>query len=166
MNKLLKIQEELKPIEKDAVNPFFKSRYFDINTMLAEIKPILQKYNVILLQPMDVVEGRTILRTILLDAEDDSGKVIIAGAMALPVIDDPQKMGSAITYFRRYSLQSLFALEAVDDDAEGVLRPKYDYVNKKDLGPDQFGYKPKKEPKHKDVAIDSAEHDTAQEINL
>jgi hypothetical protein len=35
----------------------------------------------------------------------------------LPEINDPQKLGSAITYYRRYTLQSLLALQAEDDDA-------------------------------------------------
>jgi hypothetical protein len=46
--------------------------------------------------------------------------------MFLPEIADPQKMGSAVTYYRRYMLQSLLLLRAVDDDgniASGKATP-------------------------------------------
>jgi hypothetical protein len=39
----------------------------------------------------------------------------------LPDLQDPQKMGSAVTYYRRYSIQSLFTLQAEDDDGEKAV---------------------------------------------
>ena len=42
----------------------------------------------------------------------------------LPEISDPQKLGSAITYFRRYTLQSLLALQAEDDDGNKAIVKK------------------------------------------
>ena len=54
--------------------------------------------------------------------------------MPLPDLQDPQKMGSAITYYRRYALQSLFLLQTQDDDGEGAKtapkQTKKDYQNK------------------------------------
>jgi hypothetical protein len=46
----------------------------------------------------------------------DNGQVLVTSFMALPDLTDPQKLGSCITYYRRYSLVSLLALEAEDDD--------------------------------------------------
>ena len=46
---------------------------------------------------------------------DGTGAVI--SGLRLPEINDPQKLGSAITYYRRYTLASLLGLQAVDDDA-------------------------------------------------
>lgn len=118
--KLLKIQEEIGAIKKDATNPFFNSKYFDINSLLAQIKPILNKHGIVLMQPLCNLGGynlaplRAALRTELLDT--DSGQSI-SDMTLLPEINDPQKMGSAITYYRRYALQSLLGLEAEDDDA-------------------------------------------------
>jgi hypothetical protein len=43
-------------------------------------------------------------------------------SIALPQIQDPQKLGSAITYFRRYTLQSLLSLQAIDDDANVTVK--------------------------------------------
>lgn len=161
--KLLAVQDELKPIEKSEFNPFFKSNYFDVNAILAQLKPILTKHGLVLVQPLQENQGKNTLLTIVTDSE--SGEKV-GSSVVLPDNLDPQKMGSAITYFRRYSLQSLFALEAADDDAEGVVRPKYDYSNTKDLTPDQAGYKPKKDPKSKDVAMDDVTHDVSQDLNL
>lgn len=119
--KLLAIQKEIGAIKKDSKNPFFKSSYFDINSLLAEVKPILNKHGLVLLQPITASEGCTQahLTTILMD-----GKEQLSWSTPIPTLEDAQKMGSVITYFRRYALQSLLALEAEDDDGEtAVGRP-------------------------------------------
>ena len=110
--KLLELQKRIKAIKKDSENPYFKSAYFDINTLLAEIKPILNELELVVLQPITYREGKNILKTQIVEG----GKVIADSEIALPDIQDPQKLGSAITYYRRYSLQSLLSLEAEDDD--------------------------------------------------
>ena len=43
--KLFKLQNELGAISKDASNPFYKSKYFDINSLIGQLKPLLQKHN-------------------------------------------------------------------------------------------------------------------------
>lgn len=110
--KLLKFQQKVEAIKKDSKNPFFKSNYFDINSLLKEIKPILNELELTLIQPLTTIEGRPALRTILLDGE----KELVNDLVILPDLQDPQKMGSAITYYRRYSIQSLLLLQAEDDD--------------------------------------------------
>lgn len=125
--KLLEVQKEIKPIVKDSTNPHFKNRYFDINTLLAEVKPILNKHGLILTQGLTHIDGKIALKTNLVSVERigttaksleslDYEKDIISYMCPLPECPDAQKYGSAITYFRRYSLQSLLALEAEDDD--------------------------------------------------
>ena len=47
----------------------------------------------------------------------DTNGFSIESGIVLPELNDPQKLGSAITYYRRYTLQSLLALQAEDDDA-------------------------------------------------
>jgi hypothetical protein len=117
-NKLLKIQEEIGAIKKDATNPFYKSKYFDINSLLEQVKPILNNNGVVLLQGLTNIEGKLALSTKLINADKTVAdlNVGIEYICPLPDIQDPQKIGSAITYFRRYALQSLLALEAEDDD--------------------------------------------------
>lgn len=111
--KLLEIQKEVGAIKKDKDNPYFKSKYVDINGLLAVIKPILNKHGLLVLQGLSAVEGRLGLNTTIVEVE--SGEKI-QYLCPLPEVADAQKAGSAITYFRRYSLQSLLALEAEDDD--------------------------------------------------
>ena len=119
MKKLLNIQKEIKAIKKDSKNPFFNSMYFDINKLLEALKPLLNEEGLLVMQPLTVSEsGVNVLKTLVIDPE--SGDVLMKSAIALPSDVDPQKMGSAITYFRRYALQSLFLLEAEDDDANSV----------------------------------------------
>lgn len=113
--KLLSVQQVMKAIEKDSVNPHFKNRYFDINTLLAELKPILSANGLIVLQPITIVEGVNTLQTHVIDAESAES---ITSSIALPNTEKAQELGSAMTYYRRYALTSLFALEAEDDDGE------------------------------------------------
>lgn len=112
--KLFEIQKEVSVIKKGQVNPFFNSKYFDVNTLLATLKPVLNKHRLVLIQPLTNENGRPAISTRLLDLDSTER---ITASITLPDLQDPQKMGSAITYYRRYALQSLFALEAEDDDA-------------------------------------------------
>ena len=50
-------------------------------------------------------------------------------ALKLPDLNDPQKLGSAITYYRRYTLASLLGLQAVDDDANLTVEPEKPWLN-------------------------------------
>jgi hypothetical protein len=111
--KLFNLQQEIGSISKDATNPFYKSKYFDINSLIKQLHPLLKKHRLLLLQPIeeDMVYSKII-------CVDGTGGVI--SALQLPEINDPQKLGSAITYYRRYTLTGLLALQAEDDDANGA----------------------------------------------
>lgn len=113
--KLLNIQKKVLTISKDSTNPFFKSKYFDINKLLDELKPVLNEEGLIVLQPLTNVEGKLALETMVIDKESGDQ---IKSITILPDVADPQKAGSAITYFRRYALQSFFLLQSEDDDGE------------------------------------------------
>lgn len=112
-SKLFKVQKEIGAISKDATNPFYKSSYFDINSLLKQVMPLLQKQNLVLLQPIQ--DG--MVKSVIIDTDGGS----VESSMHLPDIADPQKLGSAITYYRRYTLQSLLALQAEDDDANATV---------------------------------------------
>lgn len=112
-DKLLLVQKEIGAIKKDSQNPHFKNKYFDINTLLAEVKPVLNKHGIILTQALSHgINCELMLNTVLWDGKDK-----LESLCPVPQGADAQKTGSAITYFRRYALQSLLALEAEDDDA-------------------------------------------------
>ena len=112
MDKILKIQSEIGVLVKTETNPFFKSKYMDINGLLEQLLPLLEKHKLTVMQPLGEVSGRPALETRISDGD----KTLLFSIVPLPDIQDPQKMGSAITYYRRYALQSLFLLRAEDDD--------------------------------------------------
>ncbi len=107
--KLSDAKAEIGKISKDHTNPFFNSKYFDINSLLEHVEPILDKHGLMVLQP--IVEGNVC--SMIVDVENGED---ITSSMPLPQLNDPQKMGSVVTYYRRYTLQSLLALQAEDDD--------------------------------------------------
>jgi hypothetical protein len=107
--KLFNLQQEIGTISKDTKNPFYKSKYFDINSLIKQLQPLLKQNRLLLLQPIE--EDMVYSKLICIDG---TGGVI--SALKLPQITDPQKLGSCITYYRRYTLASLLGLQAVDDD--------------------------------------------------
>ena len=115
MLELLKFQGLVSSLKKDGTNPHFKNKYATINAILNEVKPKLTELGLVLLQP--IRSGK-----IYTEIWNDKG-LLITSDIELPTGLSPQQLGSAITYFRRYSLISLFALEAEDDDAEDTKRP-------------------------------------------
>lgn len=123
-HKLHLAKQEIGKINKSADNPFFKSKYADLNTILDVVEPILHKYNLLLLQPIQ--DG--CVQSIVIDIE--TGEEFIS-EIKLPEINDPQKLGGCISYFRRYSLQSLLSLSMQDDDANEATK----HVNKKPTMP-------------------------------
>ena len=115
--KLLEVQKEVGAISKDSKNPFFKSKYFDINSLIQHVEPILTKHGLLLMQPIkDGMQG-----SVIVDIEDGSE---VYSFLRLPDLSDPQKLGSAVTYYRRYTLCSLLALQAEDDDANIASKAK------------------------------------------
>jgi len=126
MNKLLELQKNIGKITKDSTNPFFKSAYFDINGLLDVLKPELNKLDLTVIQPLTNINGKMALKTIIKDGD----VLLLEETVSLPENNDPQKMGSIITYFRRYALQSLFLLQAQDDDGNSASSGHEELVEK------------------------------------
>ena len=119
---LLEVQKEVGAISKDSKNPFFKSKYFDINKLIEVVNPVLSKHGLVLLQP---IEDNKVYSKIF-DANAEKGeKLCVESSLELPNLTDPQKIGSAISYYRRYTLSSLLGLQAEDEDGNGLkAKPK------------------------------------------
>ena len=107
--KLFALQNEIGAISKDAKNPFYKSKYFDINSLIKQLQPLFQKHRLLLLQPIE--ESLVYTKIVCVD----SGEYVVAG-MKLPDLADIQKLGGAVTYLRRYTLSSLLGLQSEEDD--------------------------------------------------
>ena len=127
--KLAAVKKEIGAISKDSTNPFFKSKYFDINGLLKHVEPLLDKNGLLLLQP--ITDG--LVCSQIIDVENGEK---VESSIQMASLSDPQKMGSMITYYRRYTLQSLLGLQAEDDDANAASKasqaPEKRWVNKGD----------------------------------
>jgi hypothetical protein len=106
--RLLEFQKQINVIKKDAKNPHFKNTYATLKQVLSEVKPILSEVGLLITQPIDE-RG---IGTVITDGKDS-----IASFIPMPNGLPPQQLGSAISYFRRYTICSLLSLEIDDDDA-------------------------------------------------
>jgi hypothetical protein len=109
--KLHLAKQSMGKVIKNATNPHFKRSYADINSIIETVEPILLDCGLLLIQPIKDDK----VYTIIVDIENGDR---FESFMTLPPITDAQKLGSAVTYFRRYTLVSLLSLQAVDDDGE------------------------------------------------
>jgi len=107
-DKLLEFQKQISVIKKDGKNPHFKKTYATLQQVLSEVKPVLNEIGLLLTQPIDE-RG---IGTVITDGKDS-----ISSFIPMPIGLAPQPLGSCISYFRRYTICSLLALEILDDDA-------------------------------------------------
>lgn len=109
--------KEVGKIGKDAKNPFFKSNYASLPHILDEIAEPLEKAGLVLTQFPD----GSGLTTMLIHA--NSGQYLEATyEMPVAKANDPQALGSAISYARRYAVSSILSLKIEDDDAESAMK--------------------------------------------
>lgn len=120
--RLKMVKDSMGAVTKSAKNPFFKSSYADLNTHLAVVEDALSANGFILTQPVMIINDRNVIVSRVTDAADN--ETVLESAMVLPDLEKMQDMGSAITYARRYTLGSLFAMQAKDDDANIATKAK------------------------------------------
>jgi len=107
---LVSFDNAMPKVPKDKVNPHFKSKYASLSIMIEKATPILAANKLAIVQQID---GDCMTTTLL----HESGEFITATA-AMPCANpsNPQAMGSAITYARRYAYGSILSLDIDDDD--------------------------------------------------
>lgn len=121
---LLAAQQEMGAAVKDSSNPFFKSKFADLNAVREAVIPALHKNGITVLQPTVVltdcqgVPTKSVVRTMLLHT---SGEAITSDTEIVCLDNKPQTAGSAISYARRYGLQSLLCVGTIDDDGETAM---------------------------------------------
>jgi hypothetical protein len=119
---LLKAQSEMSNAKKGAVNPFFKSKYADLNAIREAVIPTLNANGISVLQPIVHVDGKNFVKTILLHETGEMMESLTE--IVYNKINDAQAQGSGISYARRYSLQSFVCVGADDDDGQKAVEPK------------------------------------------
>lgn len=119
---LLEAQKEMGDAKKDAKNPFFKSSYADLNSIREACIPVLNNHDIVVMQPMINIEGKNYIKTLLMHT---SGEMLESFTEIIySKQNDAQSQGSGITYARRYGLQSLVNVGAVDDDGHSASVPQ------------------------------------------
>jgi len=113
MPALIKAQSEMGVATKGADNPFYRSKYADLAEVIETCKDALNTNGICFLQPILTGHKGVCVKTMLIHA---SGEYLSA-TVDFPVGKvDSQEYGKAISYARRYSLQSLLSIPAEDDD--------------------------------------------------
>jgi hypothetical protein len=110
---MLVFAAEVDKIEKTETNPFFKSKYASLPNILAAIKTPLERAKLVV---SCIPTGDNQLTTLVLHTE--SGEYLGGTNNMMPVKSDPQSLGSAITYNRRYCIGAILNLN-IDDDDDG-----------------------------------------------
>jgi hypothetical protein len=118
---LAKAQGSIRGALKDSDNPFFKSKYADLASVVEAIREAFASNGIAYVQTIEPSEKNEVrVETILMHA---SGEWIACGILALPVAKaDAQGVGSAITYARRYSLSAAAGVAPEDDDGNAATK--------------------------------------------
>jgi len=125
---LCAVQGELKPAIKQADNPFFKSKYVDLPGVWEAIRPLLAKNGLSVVQTFTAsADGPTIVTTLM----HKSGQWVSSELFLKPAKSDPQGVGSAITYGRRYALAAIVGVVADEDDDGNAASQGQAYVSAK-----------------------------------
>lgn len=118
---LVKALSEIGGVSKGTENTFFKSKYATLENVIEASKGILAAHGIALMQfPAAFANGAMSLDTVLLH---ESGEWL-SGEEAFGVAtgkQDPQAVGSALTYARRYAQMAVLNMPAVDDDGEASV---------------------------------------------
>jgi len=109
----LAAQKNIGSAVKGQKNPFFKSTYADLGSVMEACKDALNEQGISILQPVGMDGESTYVETILLH---ESGEFISDRMRIILEKATPQGQGSAITYARRYALQSMCFIPSEDDD--------------------------------------------------
>jgi hypothetical protein len=118
---LSNFQSKMVSVKKDAINPFYKSKYATLDTIWETIRKPLSENGLSVAQTMNIIDGKSVLETTLYHT---SGEWVKGVQSVNPVKDDPQSLGSAITYARRYSLSALLGIVADEDDDAEATKPE------------------------------------------
>ena len=115
---LIKAQASMGAAVKDSKNPHFRSSFASLSAVIGAVIPVLNENGVGVLQLPHTDESYVQLTTVLIHS---SGQML-SSTVATPMgkKEDAQAVGSAITYLRRYSLQSIVGLPVEDDDGNAA----------------------------------------------
>jgi len=127
-----KLQSETKGADKGANNPYFKSKYTTLENAWDSIRELLGKYGLSILQNLTTRESSVAVTTMVTHS---SGQWLEFGPLDIPIMKkDPQSVGSACSYAKRYSLCAAVGIvsSSEDDDGEAAMKPYRKQISKED----------------------------------
>jgi hypothetical protein len=116
---LAKAQAAMDNAKKDSDNPFFKSKYADLTAIWSACREQLTANGLAIVQATDESDDAVVVVTKLIHS---SGQWMEGRLRMKPVKNDPQGIGSCISYARRYALAAMVGVCTEDDDAEAATR--------------------------------------------
>jgi len=132
LKKINLVQQSIDKIDKNAANPFYNSKYADLGNIQDSLRAYLDANKLVVYH--QIVDSKVVTSIYDLESKESiSSEISIA-------MQDPQKKGSEITYYRRYNLVALFDLKIEDDDANSTTKAPNQSSNQA--------------PKSKDVKVD------------
>ena len=116
------VQGKLTHAKKDSANPFFKSKYADLESVWDACRSLLAENGLAVMQfPGEFVDGTMSLNTILTHSSGEYMSYLMSVPVTKP---DAQGAGSALTYMRRYALAAVVGVVQADDDANAAVVSK------------------------------------------
>ena len=116
---LSKAQASMTGAQKDSNNPFFKSSYADLSSVMESISTPFADNGLSFVQSPGFDEGLVSVTTRIMHS---SGQWIEGTTVLPPTKNDAQGYGSAITYAKRYGLQAMAGVPSVDDDGNAAVK--------------------------------------------
>jgi hypothetical protein len=117
---LVKAQKEFGPALKTSTNPHFRNKYAALDACIEAVIDALNNNGIMLMQQTSMCEDGVIVETLFIH---ESGEMMGGGKLHVPAAkQDPQGYGSALTYAKRYSLQSACGIAPEDDDGEHATK--------------------------------------------
>lgn len=112
-------------VSASRINPHFRSKYFGLGDLLAEIKPVFGHFGLAIIQIPNTAEGRITIQTQVLHS---SGHIFQFGELGIKTEgQNLQQTGSALSYLRRYALATIVGvasdLDGGDDDGNLASKP-------------------------------------------
>lgn len=115
-------RREFDPVLKDSTNPHFKNKYASLQSVLTAVETALDRHGLVLVQRTRYENGVCLLVTELVHCA--TGQVIESVYPLLPKeTNNPQALGGALTYARRYSVLAVLGVAPEDDDGQQASKP-------------------------------------------
>jgi len=131
---MAKAQLAVRSVSKDGSNPHFKSSYVTLDSILAGPVKVFNQHGIAIMQLPSLADNRISVRTVLAHANGAN----IQSDLSLPCdLNNPHKVGSTLTYLKRFSLTSILGIPGEEDDdgnaAAGVSSRPNGKLNRKPI---------------------------------